>query len=300
MPVDPRYVVPWMVYEITVRTIQGRLLLRPSRRCNDLIVGVVGRAQQLYPEVRLHGEFVLPTHLTMLVSVRDVQDLASFMGFIDGNTSKEIGRLHHWGGSMWGRAYTHIAVVDEAAQIESMAYLLGQACKAGLVPRVLDWPGVHCGDALSTGKPQTGIWVDRTRAYRLRRRGQKISNRAVEEEVTVRYAPLPVWEHLLPEDYQKNIVRLIRRVERAAQATHERFMGSARILRQSPHARARGLVRSPRPVCHASTLAGWQAYRDARRAFVRAYRQVFSGCWVAPEVVRLPVPCFAPPAKMAA
>ena len=35
--------------EVTCRTIQGRLLMRPSPLLNDIILGVLGRAQRLYP-----------------------------------------------------------------------------------------------------------------------------------------------------------------------------------------------------------------------------------------------------------
>ena len=35
--------------EVTCRTLQGRLLLRPSPELNDIAAGVLGRAQRLYP-----------------------------------------------------------------------------------------------------------------------------------------------------------------------------------------------------------------------------------------------------------
>jgi hypothetical protein len=34
--------------EVTLRTIQSRLLLRPSPAVNEIILGVLGRAQRLY------------------------------------------------------------------------------------------------------------------------------------------------------------------------------------------------------------------------------------------------------------
>ena len=35
--------------EVTTRTIQGRLLLRPSPAVNDIVAGVLGHAQRRYP-----------------------------------------------------------------------------------------------------------------------------------------------------------------------------------------------------------------------------------------------------------
>ncbi len=35
--------------EVTCRTVQGRFLLTPSADLNEIILGVLGRAQRLYP-----------------------------------------------------------------------------------------------------------------------------------------------------------------------------------------------------------------------------------------------------------
>jgi hypothetical protein len=44
--------------EVTMRTVHGRFLLRPSRTVNDLVVGVIGRAQRKYG-MRVHALAVL-------------------------------------------------------------------------------------------------------------------------------------------------------------------------------------------------------------------------------------------------
>ncbi len=50
--------------EITLNCIQGRYLLRPDRhgRVNELVLGVVGRAQRLY-EMPIVGISALSSHL---------------------------------------------------------------------------------------------------------------------------------------------------------------------------------------------------------------------------------------------
>ena len=46
---DPRaFTQPWRLVEVTSVTIQNRYLLRPSAELNDLVIGVVGRAQRKY------------------------------------------------------------------------------------------------------------------------------------------------------------------------------------------------------------------------------------------------------------
>jgi hypothetical protein len=47
MPRPLRFVPEHALVEITTRTLQGRLLLRPSPELNDLVLGIVGRAQDL-------------------------------------------------------------------------------------------------------------------------------------------------------------------------------------------------------------------------------------------------------------
>ena len=49
--------------EVTYRTIQGRFLLRPEQALNELVIGVLARAQSLCPRVGLVGIVVLSNHI---------------------------------------------------------------------------------------------------------------------------------------------------------------------------------------------------------------------------------------------
>ncbi len=66
--------------EITLNCIQGRYLLRPDRRgrVNELVLGVVGRAQRLYG-MSLVGISVLSSHMHILAIPEDAKQMASFM-----------------------------------------------------------------------------------------------------------------------------------------------------------------------------------------------------------------------------
>ncbi len=78
--------------EVTSRTLQGRHLLRPSRKLNRMILGVLGRAQRKYP-VDVHAFAFLSNHYHLLLSVPDAKRLAEFMNFLNGNLAREAGRL---------------------------------------------------------------------------------------------------------------------------------------------------------------------------------------------------------------
>ena len=84
--------MPEGLVEITVRCFQGCFLLRPSPELNDRFLGVLGRAKELYP-VLLHAVSVMSNHYHLLMSPGDAEKQANFMGHLNGNLSKEIGRL---------------------------------------------------------------------------------------------------------------------------------------------------------------------------------------------------------------
>jgi REP element-mobilizing transposase RayT len=111
-----RFVPPGSLVEVTFRTLHGRFLLRPSARANDLIIGVIGRAQRKYG-IAIHGLVVLSNHAHLLLSAESPQELAAFMGYAAGNIASEIGRLHSWR-EFWARRYRAIFVShEEEAQV---------------------------------------------------------------------------------------------------------------------------------------------------------------------------------------
>ncbi len=60
-----RYIPPdGALVEVTLNVIQGRYLLRPDHRgrVNEVVLGVVGRAQRLF-QMPLAGISVMSTHL---------------------------------------------------------------------------------------------------------------------------------------------------------------------------------------------------------------------------------------------
>ena len=64
--------------EVTVRTLQSQFLLRPSPSLNEIVGGVLGRAQDQVP-VRVHAAVVMSSHFHLLLSVDNAKGLADFM-----------------------------------------------------------------------------------------------------------------------------------------------------------------------------------------------------------------------------
>src|SRR5947209_15190740 len=81
--------------EVTCRTVQGRFLLTPSTELNEIILGALGRAQELYP-VDICAFAFASNHFHLLLRVESTHRLAAFMGHFNSNLAREAGRLVHW------------------------------------------------------------------------------------------------------------------------------------------------------------------------------------------------------------
>ena len=86
----PRWYVPNTVYEVTNRTIQERFLLKPSEESRALLVGVIAMALQHFTSIRMHAFVFLSNHCHLLISAAESDQIAPFLGFVFGNTSREM------------------------------------------------------------------------------------------------------------------------------------------------------------------------------------------------------------------
>ena len=292
-----RFVPPGAVIEVTLRTVHGRLLLRPGRRLNDLIVGVLGRAQRKYG-MRIHALAVLSNHAHLLLSPDTPQQLARFMEYVAGNVAREVGRLHDWREKLWSRRYRSIVVShEEDAQVGRLAYILGQGVKEGLVERPQHWPGVHCAQALLTGAELEGTWFDRAAEYEARRRGAAITYADFATSERVVFSPLPCWAMLEAEDYRERIAAIVRRVveEGRDERAGRPVLGKRAILTQDPHNRPLHIDRSPAPAVHAASREIRVMLRAAYWRFADAFREAAQRLRRGEHLVRFPAGAFPPP-----
>jgi hypothetical protein len=270
-----RFIPPDSVVEITCRTVQGRLLLKPSRELNDLLLGVLGRSQALYPEVRLHAFVFASNHVHLLLTVPDARSLASFMNHFSSNVAREAGRLYKWNEKFWGRRYRAIVVADEPSQVGRLRYILAHGAKERLVARPDEWPGASSLRALTTAAGISGTWVDRVREAYAHRAKLVADPRTYSSRYTVQLSPLPCWQALSPRERRRECRALVAEIERelaGERGKRARVLGPAGVLAQHPHRRPRMLKKRPAPLVHAATVAARDSFRSAYRAFVDAFR----------------------------
>ena len=283
--------------EVSVRTVQGRFLMRPRAKINDLILGVLGRAQAKYGVVIYVFTF-LSNHYHMLLNVRDAKQLSRFMGFLDANIAKEVGPIVSWSGHFWGRRY-HSAILDpdEATQVERFRYILSNSCKEGLVASPLKWEGVAAVRAICQGRESLhGTWYDRTAAYRARCKGdlERFASRE-----TVRLSPLPCWQHLDSGEQRERARAIVREIELETKSTHRRHrtkpLGMHYVKSRHPHERPESFRRSPAPRFHAATREGRWRLRRVIASIVSAYREAATRLKEGDLGAQFPTGCFPPP-----
>jgi hypothetical protein len=284
--------------EITTRTIQGRHLLTPGPAVNEIVLGVLGRAQRLH-SIPCCGICVLSSHYHLLLRVQDAEEMADFMEYVNSNLAREVGRIVDWRGPFWERRYQAIPISDEAAaQVGRLRYLLENSVKEGLVASPRDWPGIHMVQALLEGKPLKGYWFNRTREFQARCSRKEYSRLEFAEEETLVLSPLPCWVHLSEAQYRDRIEELVGQIEKDAAASRKQkqdsSLGVEAILRQAPYSRPPHLKRSPAPPFHAATKATRELMRQGYGLFLAAFREAAEKLRSGDRSARFPIGSFPP------
>ncbi len=288
-----------MVVEVTLRVIHGRFLLRPSDDLNEIVLGILGRAQEACG-IRLHAFIFMSNHYHLILTVPDTEALARFECYLNGNLAKEAGRLHGWKEKVWSRRYTAIPILDDVAMVQRLEYLLSHGCKEGLVARPQDWPGASSLQAMLTGEPIRGYWFNRTAEWYARRRGTSVDKYAFATEHEVELSPLPCWERLAEDEYRRRIQAMVREIEAKTHASNRDAgvlpLGALHVLAEDPHRHPDDPARSPAPRCHTSLASLRREYLAAYYAFIDVYVEASALFRSGKLDTEFPADCFPPSA----
>ncbi len=289
---------PWMPFEITIRCMQSRLLMRPGDECSRRVVGVLARALELYGD-RVHLYFAGGTsnHLHIVAAFESAEVKAQFKCHIKTNISKELGALFDWPGAHWDRRTRDIPILDDEALVDRLAYLAAHGVKEGLVESPGCWPGIQWVRAVAEGKPLVGVWYARSRLCVLRRRwglqgdkGPKPTLGDVAVRKVLRLTPPPMWAGLSESALQAKWVELVAlAVERHPAPWPTRVVGAAALVEMDPHTRPPRTKKTPAPKVHTRCKALRQAWCEAYAMFVERYRAALQALREGWEAVRFPV-----------
>jgi len=294
-------VPPGALVEVTNRTIHGRFLLRPSFELNTLVEGVIGRAQRLY-RMKIVAYVFLSNHFHALILPEDAEQLARFMGYVEGNIAKEAGRLHDWRETFWPRRYRPIVLNDAPeVQIARLRYVLSQGSKEGLVSSPRQWPGPSSTMALMHGDPLEGLWFDRTQEYEARRRGEDVPRLRFATPEMITLSPLPCWEADPLHQLQTRVRAMVHEIETETEEREKRTgrpsLGVQAIYQQHPHDHPARSKRSPAPRFHAATREQRRIMERAYQRFYWAYREAAEKLRAGLQEVSFPPGSFPPPLR---
>ncbi len=275
-----RFHDPDTVYHVLFRTFQGRFLLVPDSGgvLVDIMAGVIGRAQENYPNVRLYAYAGLSSHMHLMLKGSPEQ-IPAFVGFIKREISRRWGAEIDWPGSMW-ESYASSALPTPQSQQECFAYVLSQSVKERLVECPTQWPGLHCASQLAGGEPLVGTWLDGTRygkaldRKKRRRHRRRVNKADYQIRYEIRLDQLPIWADLSDEQYRNNALEILAGIK--AEAARERgglaVLGRRRIL-EIPRDR-RSEIPKPPWFEHRRRLITWsRKAADETRAYLHVYWQ---------------------------
>jgi len=271
--------------------------MRPSPEVNELILGVLGRAQAKY-SIELYAFVFLSNHFHILMRADSPHQMARFIGFLKANIAKELGRLHGWREKFWGRRYHSASLADsESTQIARFRYLLANGCKEGLVDSPLSWPGVSSAPSLYSGRETLrGVWFDRTAEHRSR---PSSAGKRFPCDETVRLTPLPFLADRRLDERRAFVVDAIRQIEGETRARHRRECtkprGARFVTKRAPHSQPSAFHPSSAPLFHAKTRRELRQMRFARALKVALYRDAAIRLRGGARGVQFPEGCFPPP-----
>lgn len=267
-----RWYVTGVVNEVTIRTLGGAFWLRPDAACKAIIEGVFGKALRLYPSIRLYAYDVQSNHLHYLFAALDLEETPLFLDYVHSNIARQINKLRKREGVFWSRRGAVIAVVDGAAQIARLRYLLSQGPKSKLVASPKDWPGACSTPALLGDLKVRATYRSLDRLRRNAQLSQPRPEAELDEDVAFTLTPLPVWADLAPATRRAKVAELIAEIEVEYRA--DRVMGVKRLITQDPNATpTKKLKRSPMPACHSVCARIGRRFLEAYATFRDLYKQ---------------------------
>lgn len=283
--IDGVTIPPRCAVEVTFRTHQQRLLLRPDDEANEIILGCFGRAYDRYPELNPNILNVMSNHGSFIAVPESPYVLSSFMRDFLSSSATRLNGHRDRDGTFWERRYRAIPIIDEPSMDDRFRYVLTQGTKENLVWSARDWPGISSIKALLGGKPLVGRWLDGTATGILKRQRQRKLDRAeasgrslelpevapVWREYPIELVPMPHWAGLKIGQRRARVAEMLRHDDNETRLRHKRDgtvpLGTKAIRAASPFKRPEKSSKSPAPLCHASTRAGREAFRVVSRAF---------------------------------
>ena len=264
-----------MVYEVTSKTIAGSYALRPSDESDEIMLGVIGRAQFMYPSVKIYALNPLSSHTTDLLGSDKPKELAKFIGYVKSNITREFNRLYGLRYGVFAPKRAHVIPISPNRESLEwrLAYALSQGTKEDLVETPRHWDGVTGVAALEKGDPLEGVWFDRTAEGKARRRNETFDKYAYATRYQVKLSPLPCWDDS-DEKWRKRVTTIVDDIAaKAIERRGDNVLGMEKVRAFAPTFTPEFVKRSPAPMVLAAGKKAYDALKGVLVDFCNAFRR---------------------------
>ena len=256
-----RYHAPGTFHLVTSRCHQARFFLRPDRPTSHAVLEWLARAQLVWPGIRLFAVCVMSNHVHLLVQDTD-GELAEWASYFLGNLARAVNSIRGRSGAFFARRYSAEPVLDDAALLGRLVYVVTNPVQARLCERAHSWPGVVLWSKSGELERHAVSWTDRAE-----------QDASETDGVVTSYLEV----HPLPADAARAAAMAIAQREVELRAERRRaglgVMARARVLAQHWHTRPRRPENSPRPLCHTTDPALRRAFAEGCQDFVTRFRE---------------------------
>jgi putative transposase len=227
--------------------------------------------------IDLYGFVWMSNHVHLLIKAPH-DNFAEFMGYLNGQTATNVNRFLGRKNQLWSRRYAAARVLDEAAALERLAYLLANPQNAGIADNIEDWPGLSSAAFLLEHREQRFLCFDRT-AWHKNGRPKDIA--PFLSTVKLEHKLLPQLATLDKNELQLKLRESIRQKLRSATDSSVKEVDPFHSIRRRLQARtviptdrpSAPPKRSPQPLCHTTKPSLYKLYREWYRAFCIAYKK---------------------------
>ena len=273
-----RWIRADVVTSCTQRTSERRFLFKPCPEVRKIIGASAARAQEKFP-VKLYWLEANTNHFHYGIAPTDDSSEAAtrfvrFRQLFNRLVAEEINRLFGKTGAVFGRPANDIHCLDDESVLSCFYYALTNPVKDGLCDSVAEWEGFSSYVFQTTDALAEFEYIDRT-TWHLE--GRRRPLQAYAKTALLLFTPLPGMEKLSDKSRRAHIAAEV--AVREARFFAERRKSGRKAKNAAGRAKIKpmGMPKNraswtPCPLCHAATIAAYEAYRVAYRAFLKAYR----------------------------
>jgi len=277
----PRWWKENAIYSETRRTVDRQFLLKPCPEVKNLLGASAGRALRRYP-VQLYYIEANINHLqvgrTPLPGQLD--NMSKFDQMFYSLVSRGLNRLWNREGPVWSTKNRSIECIDDEAAEDRLLYSMANPVKDGLCEKVKHWAKITLSaySSLAEGEHERFSYVNWTKWHK--EGGLKNPKKPQQylEWVELEFQPLPHLAHLPAHKRQERLRRQLRHFEQAERAKRQKegrpAMTLTRLLKTDPRQRpGTQPLRTPMPICHASSRGAREEYKLQWKEFMNYYIQ---------------------------